>query len=109
MIVNKIKPNCLFSGESGKQYTFELYSKSDPLPETGGIYIITYTHPRGHLAGYKINILDIGKTEHLNLLVTDLQQSKRLIEQLWNYNYILCLDNPKSRDECLQDLLKKIL
>ena len=98
--------NCVFTGKSGKQYTFELYSKSAPLPETGGIYILTYSHPRGHMAGVEINILDIGKTENLNLSVTGLQACKRLKDQCWNYNYILCIDDPESRDECLIDLMK---
>ena len=97
--------HCLFTGESGKQYNFELHSKSAPLPVTGGIYILTYTHPRGHLAGVQINILDIGKTENLNLSVTGLQQSEPLKEQCWNYNYIRCIDDPESRDACLKDLL----
>ena len=106
MIVNKMNANCLFTGKSGKQYTFELYSKSAPLPETGGIYILTYMHPRGHLAGVQINILEIGKTENLNLSVAGLQPCERLKDQCWNYNYILRIDDPESRDECLNDLLK---
>jgi len=97
--------NCLFTGESGKQYDFKLYSKSAQLPETGGVYILTYTHPRGHLAGVQINILDIGKTENLNLSIKGLQQNERLKEQCWNYNYILCIDDPEIRDECLKNLL----
>lgn len=98
--------DCLFTGKSGKQYTFELYSKSAPLPEAGGIYILTYTHPRGHLAGVQINILEIGKTENLNLSVAGLQRCKRLKDQCWNYNYILCIDDPESRDACLIDLME---
>lgn len=106
MIINKMNATCVFTGESGRQYTFELYSRSAPLPETAGIYILTYTHPRGHLAGVAINILDIGETRNLNLLVKGLQQCERLKEQCWNYNYILCLDDPESRGEYLKDLLK---
>nr|WP_321401211.1 hypothetical protein [uncultured Desulfobacter sp.] len=105
MIINKMNAHCLFTGASGKQYTFELYSKSAALLETGGIYILTYTHPRGHMAGVQINILDIGKTENFNLSVTGLQQSERLKDQCWNYNYVCCIDDPESRDACLKDLL----
>lgn len=106
MRITKMDAHCLFTGRSGKQYNFELYSKSAPLPETGGIYILTYTHPRGHMAGVEINILDIGKTENLDLAVTAFQPCERLKAQCWNYNYIFCIDDPQSRDECLKDLLK---
>lgn len=95
----------LFTGKSGKQYTFKVYSKSAQLPEIGGIYILTYTHPRGHLAGVEINVLDMGKTHNLNLAVSALQLRESLIEQCWNYNYILCVDEPELRAEILEDLL----
>lgn len=98
--------HCLFTGKSGKQYNFELYSKSAPLPETGGIYILTYSHPRGHLAGVQINILYVGKTKNLNRSITGLQACERLKDQCWNYNYIRCIADPESRDACLKDLLK---
>ena len=40
------------TGVSGKTYTFKIYPKSAQHPETGGIFIVSYMHPRGHLAGF---------------------------------------------------------
>lgn len=101
-----MKKDWVFEGKSGKKYTFESYSKSAELPEAGGIYILSYAHPRGHLAGFQINILCMGTSENLNLVVAGLQHREDLLKQCWNYNYILCLDDPDTRDEYLKDLLK---
>jgi hypothetical protein len=101
-----MKKNWVFEGKFNEKYTFELYSKSAEIPEVGGIYILTYAHPRGHLAGYQINILCMGATESQNVAVSDLQQQECLLKQCWNYNYILCLDEQDTRDEYLKDLLK---
>ena len=96
----------VFTGKSKKKYTFELYSKSAQLPEVGGIYILAYAHPRGHLAGFQINILCMGETVNLNATVSELQHREDLLKQCWNYNYILCLDDPGTRAEYLKDLLE---
>ena len=101
-----IKKNWVFEGKSGEKYTFESYSKSAQLPAVGGVYILSYAHPRGHLAGYQINILCMGTTENLNVAIAGLQQREEFLEQCWNYNYILYLDDAEIRDEYLKDLLK---
>lgn len=101
-----MKKNWVFEGESGKKYTFELFSKSAHLPEEGGIYILTYTHPRGHLAGFQINILCVAGTDNLSVAVSDLQGRDSLLKRCWNYNYILCIDDTDTRKQCLRDLIK---
>lgn len=64
-------------GISGKTYTFEVYPKSAQLPETGGIFIVTYMHPRGHLAGCQVNPLHIGVADNLQAVVHDLKKEDR--------------------------------
>lgn len=96
--------NWIFQGISGDKYTFESYSKSTELPGVGGIYILVYAHPRGHLAGFQINILAMGSTDNLNGAVSGLQQSERLMTLCWNYNYVLSVFDPETRDRYLEDL-----
>lgn len=97
----------LFEGDSGAQYTFEIFSKKAKLPENGGIFIFAYTHPRGHLAGYQVNPLSMGMTDNLQSAIATLPQQECLREGCWNCTYILRLDEPGTRSESLKDLLKK--
>ncbi len=93
-----------FTGVSGKKYTFEVYPKSAQLPATGGIYIVTYSHPRGHLSGFQVNTLCMGVANNLNSTIEDLRQQESLAKDCWNYTCILCLDNADLRHECFDDL-----
>lgn len=97
----------LFEGDSGTHYTFEIYSKKSELPKTGGIFILAYTHPRGHLAGYQVHTLSMGVTDNLQLEIAALPQQKCLQDECWNSTFILRLDEPETRSESLKDLLKK--
>ena len=97
----------LFEGGSGADYTFEIFSKKAKLPETGGIYIVAYTHPRGHLAGYQVNILSIGVTDNFQSAITALPQQECLRSECWNCTYILRLSEPETKSEILKDLLTK--
>lgn len=93
-----------FVGESGNTYTFRVYSKSDSLPDKAGIYILTYSHPRGHLSGFQVNILGVGNAPVLNSVLEELRTSEKLAEQCWNYTCILCLDDEIKRREIVLDL-----
>ncbi len=93
-----------FNGESGKFYTFEVYTKSARLPQKAGIYIITYSHPRGHLSGFQVNVLAIGTATNLDLAVADLREKDRWSKECWNYTCILCLNDAASRQEYFDDL-----
>ena len=98
------KKHWVFRGESGEDHSFECFSRSDPLPDSGGIYILTYTHPRGHLAGFQVNILFMDATDDLRAEVSGLQNRERLLKACWNYTCILRLGDPKIRAALLEDL-----
>ncbi|BHH82445.1 hypothetical protein [Desulforhopalus sp. 52FAK] len=93
-----------FIGLSGTVYTFDVYSKSAQLPTAGGVFILTYSHPRGHLAGFQVNVLRTGTTSNLNSAVADLRQDDDLLEKCWNYTCTICLDDPTIRDQYFEDL-----
>jgi hypothetical protein len=93
-----------FTGTTGKQYTFAVFSKSALLPHAGGIYILAYAHPRGHLAGFQVTPLTMGATDDLQRAVAALQQHEYLVRECWNYTFILTLDDMEQRDELMNDL-----
>ena len=94
-----------FTGTSGKKYTFELFPKSGALPETAGIFILAYTHPRGHLAGFQVNTLSMGESDNVQEAVTNHGSPECLFEGCWNSNFVLRLDDTRKRTEYLTDLL----
>lgn len=91
-------------GATGKVYTFDLYPKSSQLLETGGVYILTYCHPRGHLSGLKVNILHIGVTNNLNSAINNFRLDKTMCEKNWNYTAIIVIDTKDLRHEYFTDL-----
>lgn len=93
-----------FRGISGKTYRFDVFSKSAKLPETGGVLILTYSHPRGHLAGIQVNVLRMEIATNLNSAVIDLSQDDNLQKECWNYTCAICLDDPKIREQYIKDL-----
>ena len=101
MFIQK-KIECI--GASGKIYTFEVYPKSARLPETGGIYLLAYCHPRGHLSGFQVNILRMGVADNLNAVIDGLRQKADLLKECWNYTGIMCLDADPAGCEYIEDL-----
>jgi len=93
-----------FIGVSGEAYTFNVSSKSTELPDAAGIYILTYSHPRGHLAGFQVNVLRMGTTVDLNAAIIELRQDESLMDKCWNYTCTLPLDDQETRDAYLEDL-----
>lgn len=99
-----IQDSIEFKGAKGKTYTFDLYAKSDELPKEGGLYILLYCHPRGHLAGFKVNTLHIGMTENLQSTVVNFRHNRAMQEKLWNYTGILLVKQKEIGLEYLNDL-----
>ena len=94
-----------FSGKSGKEYAFGIFAKTRPIPEYGGIYILAYTHPRGHRAGFKVNMLYIGETDNFRKELADPPQADCLWDDCWNCIYLLRIDEPDKREDVLKDLI----
>jgi hypothetical protein len=99
-----MEPTWTLTGKSGHQYTFTVYAKTALLPEDGGIYLLAYAHPRGHLAGFHVTPLIMGAAKDLRSAVSGLQGRECLARECWNYTLILPLDHPKQRTVCLIDL-----
>ncbi|ACS80709.1 hypothetical protein [Maridesulfovibrio salexigens] len=97
--------NWPFTGKSGTEYTLGIFAKTRPIPEYGGVYILAYTHPRGHRAGFKVNVLYIGKTRNFRKELENPPQADRLWEGNWNCIYLLRIDEPERRKEVLADLV----
>ncbi|TIH12941.1 hypothetical protein D0S45_16600 [Marinifilum sp. JC120] len=94
-----------FSGKSGKEYTFGIFAKTRPIPEEAGVYILSYTHPRGHRAGFKVNMLYVGETDNFRQELTNPPEADCLWEGCWNCIYLLEIDNTKEREKVLADLI----
>lgn len=97
--------NYFFKGKSGKEYSFVIFAKTRPIPESGGVYILTYTHPRGHRAGYKVNMLYAGETENLREELAEPAQADCLWDGNWNCIHLLEIEDSKEKKEVLADLL----
>ncbi|GKT33193.1 hypothetical protein ADUPG1_002415 [Aduncisulcus paluster] len=94
-----------FFGKSGQKCNFGIFAKTRPIPEYGGIYILAYTHPRGHRAGFKVNMLYIGAADNFRSELATPPQADCLWDGCWNCIYLLRIDEPKSREEVLADLV----
>lgn len=103
-----IRNSIELKGVTGKKYTFDLYPKSAQLPGTGGIYILMYCHPRGHLAGLKVNTLRIGLADNLNSIVANFRQDETMQEKAWNYSGIIVIEEKDIGLEYLKDLTNTI-
>jgi hypothetical protein len=99
-----IQKSIELKGVTGKTYTLDMYPKSAQLPDVGGIYILMYCHPRGHLAGIKVNTLHIGTSDNLNSKVDSFRQDKTMLEMAWNYTGIIVSEEKDIRLEYFTDL-----
>jgi hypothetical protein len=96
-----------FTGASGKEYTFTLYPKSEGLPPSAGVFILAYTHLRGHMAGWQTNPLRIGQGENMSLALTTEMKQEADKSFIWNSNLVLLEPNASAREECVRDLNKR--
>ncbi|WP_027180158.1 hypothetical protein [Maridesulfovibrio bastinii] len=99
------KKDWIFEGESGEQYTFQIFSKNSELPESGGIYILSYTQPRGHAAGFSVTVLSIGSSKNLRTAVAVPQDIECLKENCWNSIYLLEVEDEIEKSKILADLI----
>jgi hypothetical protein len=63
-----------------------------------------YCHPRGHLAGLKVNPLRIGFADNLNSIVANFKHDETILEMAWNYSGILVIEEKNIGLEYIKDL-----
>jgi len=94
-----------FQGKSGTEYKFGIFAKTRPIPESGGVYILAYTHPRGHRAGFKVNMLYAGETDNFRKELANPPQADCLWDGCWNCIYLLPVNGVQDRKDLLADLI----
>jgi hypothetical protein len=93
-----------FTGASGVEYKFSILAKSEEPPQSSGVFILAYVHPRGHLAGWQVNPLFIGQADDLRPPLAEgvgLDNEQRFI---WNCNFVLLEPAASVREACVRDL-----
>ncbi|WP_319759031.1 hypothetical protein [Maridesulfovibrio sp.] len=95
----------IFTGKSGKEYHFGIFAKTRPIPEYGGIYILSYTHPRGHRSGFQVNMLYAGAAENFKEILADPPKQDCLWEGNWNCIYLLKFPDQTEKNHVLADLI----
>ncbi|WP_031480353.1 hypothetical protein [Maridesulfovibrio frigidus] len=97
----------IFKGFSGTDYPFEIMKKSSDFEPATAIYIFTYKHLRGHMAGFAVNPLHIGQTDNLKKALIDHPQKDCLFNECSNCIHVMKLDADESaRKAIVEDLLK---
>jgi len=93
-----------FTGASGMKYNFSMMPKSEGLPQAAGVFILAYSHPRGHMAGWQANPLLIVQAKDMSLALdreVELDADQNI---LWNSNFVLLESDPSAREQCVHDL-----
>ncbi|WP_316897066.1 hypothetical protein [Pseudodesulfovibrio indicus] len=93
-----------FTGTSGKQYRFGIHPNSERPPSAPGVFILAYTHPRGHLAGWQANPLLVGHADDLALALENEVPFDDDRAPLWNSTFVLLESAPSARRACVRDL-----
>jgi hypothetical protein len=96
--------NWRFTGASGRQYSFTILPKGEGLPESPGVFIKAYTHPRGHMAGWCVTPLFIGHADNIHLAFGDKVELTPDQAYIWNCNFVLVEPAVSVREECVRDL-----
>jgi len=98
------KKDWIFNGESGKKYSFQIKPKTSVFPESAGIFVLTYTHPRGHLAGYEVNKIIIGCSENIKKDMKNPPQREYATENCWNCTFLYLTEDKNEQQEIIDDL-----
>ncbi|BDQ36948.1 hypothetical protein SYK_13080 [Pseudodesulfovibrio nedwellii] len=101
MFKQKIWP---FIGASGTEYPFTILPKSEKLPQSAGVFILAYTHPRGHMAGWKTTPILINHADNIALTLDTETQLNHNQTALWNSNFVLLEPSQSAREKCVHDL-----
>ena len=93
-----------FTGASGTRHRFAILPKSDGLPQSPGVFILAYTHPRGHMAGWQVNPLFIGHADNMRSALDNEVSLDQDQGTLWNSNFVLLESDASVRENCVRDL-----
>nr|WP_320012316.1 hypothetical protein [uncultured Desulfobulbus sp.] len=94
------------NGKSGTRYSFTVITKSGHLPQSGGILLPVYAHPRGHRAGFQVNALGVHTANDMEATRASLSKHQELTEQCWNYTLVLEESDPDKQLQIAEDLSK---
>lgn len=94
----------IFTGTSGTEYRFTLHPKSEGIPATPGVFILAYTHPCGHMAGWRVQPLFIGHAGNMRVALDAEVEPARDQSPLWNSNFVLSEADRLEREKCVRDL-----
>lgn len=81
-----------------KLYPFVTYTKREAISCQQGVYIFAYTHLRGHLAGYQLNILKVTQAENFHQAVQGGDALAALEQRHWNSVYFLDLPDSEEKN-----------
>ena len=101
MFKQKIWP---FIGTSGTEYPFTILPKSEKLPQSAGVFILAYTHPRGHMAGWEITPILINHANNIALALDTETHLNRDQKAIWNCNFVLLEPSQSAREKYVRDL-----
>lgn len=93
-----------FLGASGAKYLFSIRPKSAGPDRGPGVFILAYTHPRGHLAGWRVNPLLIGHAEDMRAALENEVELHKDQAPLWNSIFVLPESSASARETCVRDL-----
>lgn len=93
-----------FTGASGTKYLFSIRPKSAGPPGGPGVFILAYTHPRGHLAGWRVTPLLIGHAEDMRAPIVNEVELHKDQAPLWNSTFVLPEPSASARETCVRDL-----
>ncbi|WP_022660454.1 hypothetical protein [Paucidesulfovibrio longus] len=92
------------TGASGAEYHFDILPKSQELPQSPGVFILAYTHPRGHVAGWAVNPLLVSHADNMRRALASEAELSRDRKFLWNSNLVLLESDASARETCVRDL-----
>ena len=84
----------------GVVYPFLTFSKNDVLSCKAGVYILGYTHVRGHLAGFQLNILHVTTGIDFQDALSKVPDVQELEKAHWNSVYVYETD-ASQKEQCM--------
>lgn len=97
-----------FIGASGAKYAFSCLAKSEELPQSPGVFILAYAHPKGHMAGWQVHPLLISHAENIHAAFDNGAKLSDAHIPIWNCDLVMLEASISIREKCVQDLQNMI-